>query len=129
MYSIDVKKNEGSDFYTLYSDCGRFEESISLKEHIHKCIEKGAGEILINSINSDGTMKGYDISLIKTVVNYSEVPVIGCGGAGNFTHMKDAFLKTNASALACGSLFNFGDNNPRRAKSFLKNYNLPFKVS
>ena len=84
---------------------------------------------LINSINADGTMQGYDISLIKTVVNYSEVPVIGCGGAGNFTHMKDAFLKTNASALACGSLFNFGDNNPRRAKSFLKNYNLPFKVS
>ena len=73
-------------------------------------------------------MEGYDLFLIKTVADLVKVPVIGCGGAGNFNHMKDVFLKTRVSGLACGSLFNFGDNNPIRAKAFLKNYNLPFKA-
>ena len=99
-----------------------------MHEHISHCVDQGAGEILINSIDADGTMKGYDISLIKSVVESAKVPVIGCGGAGNFNHLRETFLKTNVSALACGSLFNFGDNNPIRAKAFLKNYNLPFKV-
>ena len=53
---------------------------------------------------------------------------IGCGGAGHYEHMRDAFLETRADALACGSLFNFGDNNPLRAKAFLTNYGLKFKV-
>ena len=125
--SIDVKKNNKDSSYTLYSDCGRVAELVSLEEHIDRCIDQGAGEILINSIDLDGTKLGYDIDLIKRVKNYAKIPVIGCGGAGNFEHMRDAFLKSNVSALACGTLFNFGDNNPIRAKAFLKNYDIPFK--
>lgn len=126
--SIDTKLNESTKEYQLYSNCGRQLEDISLEQHVKESIEKGAGEIFINSIDRDGTMTGYDIDLIEKVFEYSSVPVIACGGAGNFGHMKDVFLQTGVSALACGSLFNFGDNNPIRAKAFLSNYGLPFKV-
>lgn len=126
--SLDTKLNESTKEYQLYSNCGRQLEDISLEQHVKESIEKGAGEIFINSIDRDGTMTGYDIDLIKKVFEYSSVPVIACGGAGNFGHMKDGFLQTGVSALACGSLFNFGDNNPIRAKAFLSNYGLPFKV-
>lgn len=126
--SVDARYNEANVRYELYSDCGRHLENVSLGEHIKAVVENGAGEILINSIDRDGMMSGYDLKLIKIVAELSSVPVIACGGAGNFEHMKEAFLRTGVSALACGSLFNFGDNNPIRAKAFLSNYDLPFKV-
>ncbi len=126
--SIDTKKNLSNSKYDLYSACGTKKENINLKEHINFCEENGAGEILINSIDQDGMMRGYDIDLIKQVAKNCSLPIIACGGAGNFNHMKEAFQKTDISALACGSLFNFGDNNPIRAKSFLQNYNLNFKI-
>ncbi len=73
-------------------------------------------------------MTGYDMNLIKQVTSLAKIPVIGLGGAGTFSHLRDVFLETDVSALACGSLFNFGDNNPIRAKSFLSNYSIPFKI-
>lgn len=123
--SIDVRR-EGEG-WKLYSDCGRKAEQVSLEEHVERMIGAGAGEIFLNSIDRDGVMEGYDTELITKVVSLSRIPVIACGGAGSFAHMRDAFLESKVSALACGSLFNFGDNNPIRAKAFLSNYGLPFK--
>lgn len=124
--SLDVRRDDAGR-WQVFSNCGRNKESGTLEEHVEHCVEEGAGELLINSIDRDGTMKGYDIELIERVTKLSPVPVIACGGAGTYAHMQDAFLKTGVSALACGSLFNFGDNNPIRAKAFLSNYGLPFK--
>lgn len=124
---MDVKYNDVSSGYVLYSDCGRVAESTGLGEHLERVTEAGAGEILINSIDRDGTMTGYDIPLLRSVSNSVKVPVIGCGGAGNYNHLKEAFIETGVSALACGSLFNFTDSNPIRAKAFLTNYGLAFK--
>ena len=90
--SIDVKKNAHEGTHSLWSDCGRVLEKVGLHEHISHCVNEGAGEILINSIDADGTMKGYDVSLIKSVVESVKIPVIGCGGAGNFNHLRDTFL-------------------------------------
>jgi imidazole glycerol-phosphate synthase subunit HisF len=126
--SVDARYNPARSKYELYSDCGRKLERTSLGEHVETVVRSGAGEIFVNSIDRDGTMSGYDIRLIKIVTELSTIPVIACGGAGNFEHMKEAFLCTGVSALACGSLFNFGDNNPIRAKAFLSNYDLKFKV-
>lgn len=126
--SLDARRDPGTEDYVLYSNCGRVAEDVSLEEHVGRVTEGGAGEILINSIDRDGTMKGYDMPLINRVVETTELPVIGCGGAGHYNHLKEAFLETGVSALACGSLFNFGDNNPIRAKAFLSNYGLSFKV-
>ena len=126
--SIDVRRDKENSKFVLYSECGKKKQDISLKDHIEKCELNGAGEIFINSIDNDGRMLGYDIDLIESVAKVCNLPIIACGGAGNFNHMKEAFEKTNVAALACGSLFNFGDNNPIRAKSFLQNYNLNFKI-
>lgn len=126
--SIDVRFNSCKKKYELYSNCGRKYENIILEDHIKKATELGAGEIFINSIDRDGTMIGYDINLIKEVMEYASIPVIACGGSGNFEQLKDAFVETDVSALGCGSVFNFGDNNPIRAKAFLSNYDLKFKV-
>mgnify|MGYP001606781480 FL=1 len=124
--SIDVRR-EGDD-WALFSDCGRRREPSSLLDHVARLIEEGAGEILLNSIDRDGTMSGYDVPLIKRVVTASSIPIIACGGAGDYEHMREAFVDAGAQALACGSLFNFGDNNPIRAKAHLTTYGLPFKV-
>ena len=126
--SIDVRYDEKSAVYRLYSQCGRKEELISIEEHIANVIANGAGELLINSIEQDGMMNGYDLALLKTVTALSTIPVIICGGAGSFLHLQEAFEMAEVSAVACGSLFNFGDNNPLRAKAFLKNYNIPLKT-
>ena len=125
--SIDVRRDLETGAPRLFSDCGRRAEAITLEEHIRAVSNSGAGELLVNSIDRDGTMEGYDVPLIAEVRAQSRVPVIACGGAGNYTHLKDAFLATDVEALACGSLFNFGDNNPLRAKAFLGNYGIPFK--
>lgn len=67
----------------------------------------GVGEILLNSINNDGMMSGYDINTIKEVVDYVSVPVIACGGAGSFSDLKEAIMIGKAHAVAAGSLFVF----------------------
>lgn len=126
--SIDAKQSTAKNEYDLFSNCGTKKEKVSLIDHLRYCENSGAGEIFINSIDQDGMMKGYDINLIDKIAKNCNLPVIACGGAGNFNHMREVFEKTNISALACGSLFNFGDNNPIRAKSFLQNYNLNFKI-
>lgn len=112
--------------FVLFSDCGRQQENVSLSNHVALVVAAGAGEIMIQSIDRDGTMIGYDLSLLQAVVTVSPVPVIVAGGAGDFMHLKQAF-DVGTDAAACGSLFNFGDNNPLRAKAFLKNYNIPLK--
>jgi cyclase len=121
---IDVNSVNGT--FKLYSDCGRVKEQLSLEDHIEKVIAAGAGELMIQSINRDGMMNGFDIELLRKVVLVSTIPVIVASGAGNFMHIKEAF-NFGADAVACGSLFNFGDNNPLRAKAFLKNYDIPLK--
>jgi cyclase len=113
--SIDARRSSGGG-YVLKSACGTVTEDITLAGHIKACEDAGAGEFFVQSIDQDGTMAGFDI------------PVIGCGGSGDYNQLRDAFLETNVSALACGSLFNFSDSNPIRAKAFLSNHGLAFKV-
>lgn len=121
---IDVRA-EGDDF-ALYSDCGRRVEPVTLEEHISAVVAAGAGELMIQAVDNDGVMGGYDIKLLRRVVAVSPLPVIAAAGAGHFMHLKEAF-DAGADAAACGSLFSFGDNNPLRAKSFLKNYHIQLK--
>jgi cyclase len=89
--------------------------------------ELGAGEFLVNSIDNDGMMQGYDTSLLKLVSEHTDRPVIALGGAGHFEHLAEVLERGFANAVACASLFHFGDNNPIRARSFLKNRGLPVK--
>jgi len=111
----------------LFSENGTKRESISLEEHINELELAGAGEVMIQSIDRDGSMSGFDLELIKKVAGYSKMPVIIAGGSGNYEQLKEAFFAADISAVACGSLFNFSDSNPMRAISYLRNYDLPFK--
>lgn len=126
--AIDARFDEDAGEYVLYSDCGRRLEAVSLEGHVDECVTAGAGELLITSIDRDGTMSGYDLELLRRVAERVRVPVIGSGGAGHYMHLKEAFTETSVSAVACGSLFNFGDNNPIRAKAYLSNYGIAYKV-
>ena len=126
--AIDARWDASSNRYILYSCFGQSVQSISLEEHIALCIENGVGEIFIQSIDRDGMMQGFDKLLSSKVGALANVPVIICGGAGNYEHLKEVLLETNISAVACGSLFNFSDSNLIRAKAFLSNYQLSFKV-
>lgn len=121
---IDVRSKQGDDI--LYSNCGRDREAATLAGHIATVVAAGAGELMVQCIDRDGTMEGYDLGLLQRVVAVSPVPVIAAAGAGHFLHLKEAF-DAGADAAACGSLFNFGDNNPLRAKAFLKNHGIPLK--
>lgn len=124
--AIDAKRD--GDTYAVMSASASQSEAVTLEEHIHACEAAGAGEFLIQSVDQDGTMEGFDLPLLRLACSVASVPVIGCGGSGQYNHLKDAFLQTEVSALACGSLFNFSDSNPLRAKAFLSNYGLQFKV-
>ncbi len=124
--SVDVRGADGK--WACFSDCGRAEEPVTLDAHLAGLEAMGVGEVMITSIDREGTMTGYDVALLNHVTTRTALPVIGHGGCGTYEHMKEAFLGTRADALACASLFNFGDNNPLRAKAHLANSGIAFKV-
>ncbi len=101
--SIDVKKGVFSS-YQVYSHSGRKKIKDSLIDYVKAIVEAGVGEILLNSIDRDGTFKGFDLELIKTISSLSRVPVIASGGARNLDDFKFAF-QNGASAVAAGSMF------------------------
>jgi len=103
---LDVRRNFWGRC-ELYSDSGRRKESVSLTEHLSQMVECGVGEILVNSIDRDGTMSGYDIKLIHEVARSVSVPVIACGGAAGIKDFVAAVTEGSASAVAAGSLFVF----------------------
>ena len=71
--------------------------------------KNGAGEILINSIDKDGTKTGYDINLLKKVEKISQIPIIACGGVGEWHHMYEALQKTNIDAVSAANIFHHSD--------------------
>jgi imidazole glycerol-phosphate synthase subunit HisF len=85
----------------------------------HELEDRGAGEILITSIDRDGTMDGYDLALIETIVCAVNVPVIASGGAGNYEHLRQAIQEAGASAVAAASIFHFTEQTPAAAKRYL----------
>lgn len=122
---IDVRREHGD--WRIYSHSGRQAAAVSLAGHLRNMERCGAGEFLINSIDRDGMMTGYETELLRAVRSETSRPVIALGGAGHFQHLADVLAEDYAHAVACASLFHFGDNNPIRARSFLKNKGIPVK--
>lgn len=118
----------GPDGPRVWIRCGAQQTELAPVAHARRMVELGAGEILLNSIERDGTMEGYDLEVADAVAQAVTVPVIVCGGAGNFMHLAEAFTRTAAAAAACASLFHFGDNNPIRARSYLRNLGIPMRA-
>jgi cyclase len=102
--SIDVKKNIFGK-QKVYINSGTKATDIEPVKYAQKAAEMGAGEIIINSIDRDGTMEGYDIDLIKKIADSVDIPVVALGGAGSLNDLKLAVNTGNASAIAAGSMF------------------------
>jgi cyclase len=124
--SIDVKKTLFGE-YQVVIHSGKKKTNISPVEHAINMTASGAGEILINSIDRDGTMQGYDIELIRSISEAVDIPVIACGGAGEIEDFVKVTKLGKASAVAAGSMFVY--HGPRKAvlinypeKSVLKKY-------
>jgi len=116
--SIDVKKNKKGS-YECFSHCGSKSTKKNVIEWAKNAEKLGAGEIMITSIPQDGTMKGYDLDLIKMVTANVKIPVIASGGAGNYLDLFKAISYGQASAVAAASIFHFTEQTPIEAKKFL----------
>lgn len=102
--TVDVKK----DFWgkkKVFINNGAKNTKLDVIEFIKKVENLGAGEIVVNSVDHDGEMNGYDIELLKEIKQNAKVPIIALGGAGNLNHIKEAFEIAKVDAVACGSMF------------------------
>jgi cyclase len=103
---IDIRKTVFGR-YELCSGSSQVRERAALSEHLAALLNAGVGEILVNSVDRDGTMSGYDLKLLQEVSASVSVPVVACGGAGSVDHFAQAVEEGHASAVAAGSLFVF----------------------
>jgi len=125
---VSVDYRVGSDGETFWAKGGKARKNVEIESHLKALSVQGFGELMVQAIDRDGMKVGYDLTFLARILGQLNMPVIVAGGAGNFEHLYDAF-KLGADAVACGALFNFGDNNPQRAKAFLRNYGVPLKKS
>ncbi|MCG3189376.1 MAG: Imidazole glycerol phosphate synthase subunit HisF [Burkholderiaceae bacterium] len=104
--AIDVRKPVFGSWRVM-ARSATVETGLSLDAHVQSLVKAGVGELLINHVDRDGTMSGFDIALIQRVARQVSVPVIACGGAGSLEHVRQAVVEGGASAVAAGSLFVF----------------------
>jgi cyclase len=116
--SVDVKKHDDGR-YECFSHSGTRATGVSVVEWVKYLAENGAGEILLTSIDRDGTMSGYDLDLLSSVVDTVNIPVIGAGGAGSYEDMRKAVVESGVSAVAAASIFHFTEQTPAEAKRYL----------
>lgn len=123
--SIDVRAQDGS--WQCYSGAGGAPTGRDVVEWARELEDRGAGEILLTSVERDGTMQGYDLPLIEAVASAVKIPVIASGGAGNYQHMVDAVREAGASAVAAASIFHFTEQTPAGAKAALAQAGIPIR--
>jgi cyclase len=117
--SIDVRRRPDGRLEVM-SHCGKTPTGRDPVEWAKQAEALGAGEILLTSVDRDGTFSGYDIDLTKSVVEAVKIPVIASGGCGSYQHMADVLRDARADAVAAASIFHFTEQTPREAKLFLK---------
>jgi cyclase len=115
--SMDVKRIDGA--YKVMTEGGQKNTGRGPVDWAKEVEERGAGEILLNSIDRDGQRNGYDIDLIDSVVEAVKIPVIALGGVGEWNHFKETLDKTNVDAVAAANIFHFVDQSVYLAKKYL----------
>ncbi len=124
--AIDVKYN--GQFYEVYLNGGRTPTGTDVLTWVKQAEEHGAGEILLTSMDNDGTKKGYDLSLLKKVVDAIHIPVIASGGAGQLQHFQEAF-DVGVSAALAASLFHFKEISILHLKEYLQQQGTPVRIN
>jgi len=124
--AIDAKKNHES--WEIFTHGGRNSTGIDAIEFAILMEKNGAGELLVTSMDRDGTQKGYDIDLMSAISSSVNIPVIASGGVGNLDHLVEGIKTGKASAVLDASIFHYGKYYIKEAKEYLLNKNIPIRI-
>jgi cyclase len=124
--SLDVKRN-GSGGYDVYTFSGRQKANVNLLEYLSQVIDYGAGEIMLTSIDQEGTLKGFDYDLYKKIKGFIPVPLIASGGTGCYDDMVRLFKETDCDACAIGKMLFLRDYDIVRIKAYLTGRKIPVR--
>ncbi|MDO4617399.1 MAG: imidazole glycerol phosphate synthase subunit HisF [Lachnospiraceae bacterium] len=126
--AIDAKRRADGSGWNIYKNGGRVDMGIDAVEWARKAYELGAGEILLTSMDCDGTKAGYDIELTRTVAEEVGIPVIASGGAGTMDHFYDALTEGKADAVLAASLFHYKEMEIRDLKKYLRDRDVSVRL-
>ena len=127
--AIDAKQvARGPDRWEIFTHGGRHPTGIDAVGYAEEVVALGAGEILLTSMDRDGTKSGFDIPLTAAVADAVSVPVIASGGVGNLQHMVEGIRDGHATAVLAASIFHFGQHSVREAKEFMAKAGLPMRL-
>ncbi|MDA9751559.1 imidazole glycerol phosphate synthase subunit HisF [bacterium] len=124
--AIDAKKNE--EKWEVFTHGGRNNTGIDAVEFAKKMEDYGSGELLVTSMDRDGTQVGYDIDLMSNISLKVNIPVIASGGVGNLDHLADGIKLGNASAVLAASIFHYGKHSVKEAKEYLDSKGIPVRI-
>jgi imidazole glycerol-phosphate synthase subunit HisF len=125
--AIDAKREDGR--YDVYANGGRVNTGRDAVEWAREATERGAGEVLLTSMDRDGTSDGYELELTRAVADAVPVPVIASGGAGRPEHLSSAISEGGADAVLCASIFHYGHYRVREAKEHLAAAGIPVRLT
>ena len=126
--SIDVKRDPNTGKYEVYSGFGKNATGLDPVEWCKEAEKRGAGEILLQSIDRDGTGEGYDIDLIRSVSDSVKIPVIALGGVGEYEHFVEGLKDGNASAVAAANIFHFTEQSIIKAKKYMQSEGIDVRL-
>ena len=126
--SIDAKK-VGENRWDVFSHGGRKNTGLDAVEWACRAVELGAGEIVLNSIDADGTKAGYDLAITRKISESTSVPIVASGGAGNLEHMAEVLEQGKADAVLAASIFHFGEYTVGEVKTFLDAKGIPVRIA
>ena len=124
--AIDAKKND--DKWEVFTHGGRNNSGLDALEYAKKMENSGAGELLVTSMDRDGTQVGYDVDLISKIASKINIPVIASGGVGNLDHLVNGIKLGNASAVLAASIFHYGKHSIKDAKEYLDSKGIPVRI-
>jgi cyclase len=125
--AIDAKRGKG-DRWEIFTHGGRKSTGIDAIEYAQEVVSLGAGEILLTSMDRDGTRQGFDIHLTRAIADSVSVPVIASGGVGNLDHLVEGIRDGHATAVLAASIFHFGEFTIRQAKDHMARAGLPMRL-
>ncbi len=117
-----------ADRWEIFTHGGRHPTGLDAIDYAREVVALGAGEILLTSMDRDGTRQGFDIALTRAVADAVSVPVIASGGVGNLQHLVEGIRDGHASAVLAASIFHFGEFSVRDAKTFMASAGLPVRL-
>ena len=126
--AIDAKRREDGSGWNVYKNGGRIDTGLDVLEWADRACRMGAGEILLTSMDCDGTKAGYDIPLTRAVADIVSVPVIASGGAGTMEHFYEALTEGGADAALAASLFHYKELEIGRLKEYLSDQGVPMRI-